>query len=482
MVAGWARARGLALATASAGFLATLLLARRRLQRGTVAAASRSSKQDQQQQEQHLCNEKPAAERPAAVRHAEKNRSSTSPFADEVAHAVIAEYERRRPQTWKHRQTVVAAILVHETSRPCDQDTGQQHGKMFVAAFGVGTKFLSSGERRMVIRDMHAEVLARRAFVRFLHQDVLRCLAGEEGKLLELRPSHNSAGCVVAVRGGASVHMYSSSVPCGNAAWKRWSKGGKPSPNEDVPGLPWPLQRHQRLQIHARREGQVCFLAKHSAWKDCTATEEKVVTVHHLGDDASARSGGWPAGTHPCCNACEPLSCSDRLAQWNALGLQGRALCQLMAQPIVITTCTVGRKFSWAHCARALCCRLQDFTPEHVAGLPPMFGIRHPVLLCTAVKLSTDVYEGSSGADFQEHRCLCWGHGDEAAEVLDGHSGYTEDGSISRFAGHSLAVLHATWARQIVGCSEALGEDSYRIAKMLLQQFVDEKCSMREKV
>merc|ERR1719412_1267560 len=32
--------------------------------------------------------------------------------------------------------------------------------------------------------------------------------------------------------------------------------------------------------------------------------------------------------------------------------------------------------------------------------------------------------------------------------------------------------------RQVSGCSQALGEDSYRSAKMLLQQFVDEKCSM----
>ena len=54
------------------------------------------------------------------------------------------------------------------------------------------------------------------------------------------------------------------------------------------------------------------------------------------------------------------MTCSDKIALWNAIGLQG-ALLTAIIEPIYLITITVGRKFSQAHCQRALCCRLQDF-------------------------------------------------------------------------------------------------------------------------
>jgi hypothetical protein len=57
------------------------------------------------------------------------------------------------------------------------------------------------------------------------------------------------------------------------------------------------------------------------------------------------------------------LSCSDKIARWNVLGLQGRRLARRLV-PVYLTSVTVGRKFSRLHAERALCCRLVACRPH----------------------------------------------------------------------------------------------------------------------
>jgi hypothetical protein len=57
------------------------------------------------------------------------------------------------------------------------------------------------------------------------------------------------------------------------------------------------------------------------------------------------------------------LSCSDKIARWNVLGLQGRRLARQLA-PVYLASLTVGRKFSRPHAERAFCCRLEACRPR----------------------------------------------------------------------------------------------------------------------
>ena len=65
-----------------------------------------------------------------AVRSAEKARTATCLFADRVARESIAVYEARCGRERNGKQTVLAAILAHES------ETDSLH----VLSFGVGTQ------------------------------------------------------------------------------------------------------------------------------------------------------------------------------------------------------------------------------------------------------------------------------------------------------------------------------------------------------
>ena len=117
------------------------------------------------------------------------------------------------------------------------------------------------------------QVLARRGLLRVLYLDAIRVLdndasdfnAEQPWPLLErvrdnpVSPPHSSPP--LRLRPGLTLHLYTSSVPCGNAALRRWAKPAKRD-EEAAWGASatdggWPSTPHPRLQVHARHEGQV---------------------------------------------------------------------------------------------------------------------------------------------------------------------------------------------------------------------------------
>jgi hypothetical protein len=60
----------------------------------------------------------------------------------------------------------------------------------------------------------------------------------------------------------------------------------------------------------------------------------------------------------------------------------------------------VGRKYNLETCARAFCCRLQDFVPSANGDKKSPYTVLHPSLMTTAIKLDEGVYEEGAGADF----------------------------------------------------------------------------------
>eukprot|EP01032_Pedospumella_encystans_P015701 gene15701-17944_t len=320
-----------------------------------------------------------------AVRSAEASRKATCLFADRVAELSIAFYRNICPAELleSFEQTVLATIVVQKTINHNNCDTEDNKTVLEVISMGVGTKVVAAEEivshkadngvkGDQIVRDSHAEVLARRGFLRYLHHQIclrldksgsmkendciFSCLAASDNRLV-LKP-------------GVRFHLYTSSQPCGNASIKRWAKVKPLRYREDISADSFPLEPHERIQItpESRQEGQVALLVKRNGRSNATKNTSLVPISADTAQNSSSISVSTviasehiPAGTAlPTSLEANVMTCSDKIALWNAIGLQG-ALLTAIIEPIYLSTITVGRKFSQVHCQRALCCRLQDF-------------------------------------------------------------------------------------------------------------------------
>ena len=321
------------------------------------------------------------------MRSAEKDRISTCLFSDRIAKASIAKYREITGHTLIDLQTVIAAVLI------------QKGDSLEVVSIGSGTKFLtvSDSPPGSVIRDLHAECLARRAFNRFLIDQIS---TDSEYVIFENEISKAIDDC--------KIHFYVSSQPCGNACIRKWAKSQKEVYDEsDI----LPIQNHSGFSAHAIKEGQ------------CALTFKKDSTVHDY--ESELLPDGvvwWKAGTHGI------LSCSDKIAIWNASGFLKRELVPYF-QRINLSSITVGRKFVREHARRAFCCRLSG---------SKLTALNHPVIMCSAEKLDHSVIDTSvNGRAIFEPKCFMWSKG-RSVEQIHHKTGLRNDGSCSAYSSESL--------------------------------------------
>ncbi|KAJ1416547.1 hypothetical protein B484DRAFT_454256 [Ochromonadaceae sp. CCMP2298] len=234
--------------------------------------------------------------------------------------------------------------------------------------------------------------------------------SGEGGKLM--------------LRSDVRVHLYTSAQPCGNACIKRWAASKKPQFRDDLSEDTLPADTHPRLIFSSVSEGQISLLLKRNAPDPSTLcappqSKQKLCKETNL----IVTSGIiHPVGVTPNPALGNVMSCSDKIARWNVLGLQGGVLSSLF-RPIYLSSITAGRKYSEVHSRRALCCRVQDFDASSGTYCGGAYSVHHPVMLGTAVKFDEgamavadmsmsgvggggDGLEVGVGARFDDSRCF----------------------------------------------------------------------------
>ena len=219
---------------------------------------------------------------------------------DEIVQLILDFYaklpKKGKPCLDKKEWTVLSAFVLQRPNKDPE-----------VVALGTGTKCLGKDEvspNGDLVHDSHAEVIAKRAFVLYLIEEVSKAFEGQENTIFEVTQSKK-----VKLKSDFNFHFYSSFPPCGDATIA-------PKPDWEEP-----LKKKAKMDIH--RTG-----AKSSL--DTISQDE---WTHALGAVRTKPGRGNPTLS---------LSCSDKMAKWCQLGFQGSHLAAFIAEPILPKTIIIG--------------------------------------------------------------------------------------------------------------------------------------------
>eukprot|EP00095_Tigriopus_kingsejongensis_P008639 snap_masked-scaffold426_size175065-processed-gene-0.12 protein:Tk08639 transcript:snap_masked-scaffold426_size175065-processed-gene-0.12-mRNA-1 annotation:"hypothetical protein DAPPUDRAFT_52553" len=226
-------------------------------------------------------------------------------------------FEKRLPKKGKPKLgeewTIYSSIIVEDTSKDA----------LEIVACGTGSKCLGQHEVSAngdLVHDSHAEVMAKRAFRRYL--------------LDQIRSPRESSIFKEdwVVKDHVQFHFLSTHPPCGD--------GSIALRDADEPEA-----KKAKLDLH--RTGAKCL-------------EGEVQDQLGSGTDYHTALGAIrtkPGRGDPTLS----LSCSDKLVKWNFLGWQGAMLASLLPQPVLMTSMTFyARPCFEASIARALKTRLPE--------------------------------------------------------------------------------------------------------------------------
>lgn len=233
--------------------------------------------------------------------------------------------------------------------------------KFEVVALGTGTKCIGHDKMSKdgdILNDSHAEIICRRAFLRFVYESMLSqdsdtFLFDTETQIFTVKPS-------------IKFHFFTTHVPCGDAAIF-------PKPElEDFGNVVNNCFEQNSLKRTSscdeavgtkriRLEDDKCDIFRTGA--KCLEADVKQDlklqgAEYHVTEVVRTKPGrGTPTLS---------VSCSDKIAKWCHLGLQGALLSILLNKPIYFSSFTIagGTPFNEKALRRALFERLENFTLE----------------------------------------------------------------------------------------------------------------------
>ncbi|XP_066241330.1 double-stranded RNA-specific editase B2 isoform X1 [Saccopteryx leptura] len=308
--------------------------------------------------------------------------------------------------TQKFRELTVGLTSMHAHHRALAgivMTKGLDVRQAQVIVLSSGTKCISGeyiNDQGLVVNDCHAEIVARRALLHFLYAQLELHLStrredSERSIFVRLKDGRYR------LRDNTLFHLYVSTSPCGDARLN--------SPYESTADLTSSKHIVRKSRGHLR-----------------TKIESGEGTVPVRGPSSVQTWDGILLGEQLI-----TMSCTDKIARWNVLGLQGALLCHFI-EPVYLHSIIVGSLHHTGHL-----CRVMSHRTEDIGQLPSSY--RHNRPLLSGVSSAEARQPGKSS-----HFSVNWVTGNSDVEVLDATTGKRSCGGSSRLCKHTLS---ARWAR-----------------------------------
>ncbi|XP_041458711.1 double-stranded RNA-specific editase 1-like [Lytechinus variegatus] len=266
-----------------------------------------------------------------------------------------------------------------------------------VIAISTGTKCINgeymSGQG-LALNDCHAEIISRRCLIRYLYSQ-LKLFLDNQGDSSIFVPHPSGRG--YKLRSEIKFHLYISTAPCGDArifSPHESSCSEEPTPDRHP-------NRRARGQLRTKIEsGEGTIPVKSGpsiqTW-DGVLQGERLLT----------------------------MSCSDKLARWNVLGVQGSLLTNFI-EPIYLSSIILGSLYHGDHLSRAMFSRLST-----IEDLPAGYSLNKPLL------------SGISNAESRQpgrapNHSANWTFDDPCLEVINTTTGKNETGQPSQLCKAAL--------------------------------------------
>ncbi|XP_077993625.1 double-stranded RNA-specific editase 1-like [Glandiceps talaboti] len=198
-----------------------------------------------------------------------------------------------------------------------------------VITLATGTKCINGknlSNRGSTINDCHAEIIARRSLIRYLYFQLHRHIVKDTRSSIFI-PRREGRG--YRLKDNIKFHLYISTSPCGDARIF--------SPHEEISDV--------SSDSHPARKSRGQLRTKIEAG-------EGTIPI----DSNSSPTQTWDGVLQG--ERLLIMSCSDKVAQWNVVGVQG-ALLSYFIEPIYLSSIIIGSNYNREHLSRAVVSRVK---------------------------------------------------------------------------------------------------------------------------